>query len=184
MPNSTRPPLTAPSLVGRHLYLRPATAEDITATNHWIALSEPQSLLVGTAPIETSSAAAESFKKGDPAGRSIFMLVRREDNMPVAQVMYFNVNHQNRSAEFMLVVDPDLRRKGYASDGIHLLCGYLFDQRGFNKVYTQVAQSNHAAVGLLEKIGFKRDGTLRQHFYFGGEYHNALVFSLLRFEFV
>ncbi|MCB2231133.1 GNAT family N-acetyltransferase [bacterium] len=183
MSNGSRAPLTAPSMVGRRHYLRPATSEDIGNTHHWVTLSEPQSLSVDVARIEGAAAAAEAFKKpGSDCEQTTFMLVRRDDSIPVARLSYFNVNHQNRSAEFTVVVDPDERRKGHGSEGVQLLGHFLFDQRGFNKVYTQVAESNHAAVGMLEKIGFKRDGTLRQHFYFGGEYHNGLLFSLLRFE--
>lgn len=185
MSSSPRQPLTAPSLVGRHLYLRATSADDIANTHHWILLSEPQSLSAETIPIESAAAAADLYKKSDgKLDRSTLMLVRRDDNLPVARVDYFNVNHQNRSVEFVIVVDPDVRRNGHAAEGVHLLCRYLFEQRGFNKVHTLVAESNHAAVGLLEKLGFRRDGTLRQHFYFDGEYRNALLFSLLRFEFV
>ena len=56
-------PMTAPSLIGDSIYLRPATAEDIANTHHWRVLSEPQSL--GSRPMvfHSSAEAAELFKK-------------------------------------------------------------------------------------------------------------------------
>ncbi|MBD3401333.1 GNAT family N-acetyltransferase [candidate division GN15 bacterium] len=184
MADSKKLPATAPSLVGRAMYLRPATTEDIANTHHWLLQSEPQALSVEQAVVEPAAAASEAYKKslGDESGRT-FMLIDRGANVPVAIVSFCRLNLQNRSAEISLVVDPDIRRKGHGGTGIRLICRYLFEQRGLNKVYATVAESNHAAVGLLEKAGFKRDGTLRQHFYFDGEYHHGAHYSLMRFEF-
>jgi RimJ/RimL family protein N-acetyltransferase len=36
---------------------------------------------------------------------------------------------------------------------------------------------------MLEKAGFRRDGTLRHQYYYNGEFHDGYLYSLLRFEF-
>lgn len=60
---------------------------------------------------------------------------------------------------------------------------YLIKTRDINKVHAQTSSLNKAAVALLAKAGFKRDGTLRHHYYYDGELHDGYVYSLLRFEF-
>ncbi|HQL24078.1 MAG TPA: GNAT family protein [candidate division Zixibacteria bacterium] len=76
----------------------------------------------------------------------------------------------------------DEREKGYASDAMGVLCRYLFKFRGLNKVHAQTAEFNKGAIRLLGKLGFKRDGVLRDHYYHAGEFHAGYIYSLLAFE--
>jgi diamine N-acetyltransferase len=177
-------PLTAPSLVGRNLFLRPASPEDIANTQHWLLTSEPQTLTPEPAAIESASAVSEAYKKapGD-VSRQMFMIVRSKDNQPVARVWYVNLNSQNRSAQVDILVDPDERRKGYGAEGLKILCRHLFEQRGLNRIYAFAANDNHAGVALLDKAGFTREGTLRQFYFYDGEYHDAIVSAVMRFEY-
>jgi len=34
----------------------------------------------------------------------------------------------------------------------------------------------------MESMGFKRDATLRDHYFLKGEFHNGFIYSLLQFE--
>jgi len=101
----------------------------------------------------------------------------------VGRVRFFDMNTQNRSAELGLLIDPDEQGKGYGLAALQLLCRFLIKSRGLNKVHAQTASFNKAAQALLKKAGFKLDGTLRHHYFYDGEYHNGLVYSLLAYEF-
>ncbi|RKX19168.1 MAG: N-acetyltransferase, partial [Candidatus Zixiibacteriota bacterium] len=52
-----------------------------------------------------------------------------------------------------------------------------------NKVYAQTASFNKGSIKLLESLEFKLDGTLRQHHFYKGQFHNDLLYSLLKFEY-
>lgn len=43
---------------------------------------------------------------------------------------------------------------------------------------------NPRAIHVYEKLGFKREGVLREVLYAGGGYHDASVMSLLRREYL
>lgn len=177
-------PTTAPDLVGEKIYLRPATAEDIANTYHWLLLSDPWSRTCRPIPYRTAAQVGEAFKKRDASPyEQPFMVIRKKDNVPVGKVSFFDFNTQNRSAELGLIVDPDERENGYGLAALRLLCRHLFKTRGLNKVYAQTASFNKAAQGLMKKAGFKLDGTLRHHYFYEGEYYDGLVYSLLAFEF-
>lgn len=177
-------PNTVPSLVGEAIYLRPATAEDIAITHHWRMLSELQSLGSRPMTFHTAAEASENFKKQErTAFQQQFMIVRKSDNIPVGRINFFDLNTQNRSSELGLIVDPDERKKGYALEATRLLCRYLFKYRGLNKVHAQTAEFNEGAKKLLQKAGFKKDGVLRKHYFWQGEFHDGLIYSILAFEF-
>lgn len=177
-------PVTAPGLVGKNVYLRPATAEDVANTYHWFLVSDPAMQTSHPHPFQTAAEAAEEYKKKErSADKQLFVIVREKDNHPVGIIRFFNMNHLNRSAELGMLIDPDEHRKGFGSEAIRVLARWLFRTRDLNKVYANTSSLNKGAVGMLEKAGFKRDGTLRHHYYYDGELHDGYHYSLLRYEF-
>jgi RimJ/RimL family protein N-acetyltransferase len=174
---------TSPSLVGDKVFLKPTTPDDEVNTLHWTMLSEPQSLSCRPWVFRTASEVAEAMKKAEKnTSRQRFVALRKDDRTPVAKVTYFDMNTLNRTAELGLIVDPDEQRKGYGADALKVLVSYLFLNRGLNKVYAQTAQFNPGAQALMESLGFKKDATLRDHYFYRGEFHHGLIYSLLQFE--
>jgi len=175
---------TPPGLVGKNVYLRPATDKDVANTYHWFLQSDPATQSCRPHPFKTPVEAAEAYKKREPtAGEQLFVIVRRKGNVSVGVIRFFNMNTLNRSAELGLIVDPDERRKGHAVEAARLLTKYLFNTRDLNKVYAHTSSLNEAAVAMLKKAGFKRDGTLRHHYFYNGELHDGYLYSLLQYEF-
>ncbi len=176
-------PPVPPSMIGDRVYLRPTTAEDIAACHHWRLSSEPQSHAAFPIRIKSVAEAVEDFKKATLSERrEHYTVVRMSDKMPVGLVTYFDFNCLNRSAALGLLVDPDERKSGYGSEALKLLSKYLFSFRGVNKVHAQTDETNKAAIKLLESLGFKKDATLRDHYFRDGEFHSGLIYSLLRYE--
>ncbi|UCE23604.1 MAG: GNAT family N-acetyltransferase [Candidatus Zixiibacteriota bacterium] len=173
---------TLPSLVGKKVYLRPATSDDVVNAHHWFMQSEPQMQCCEPLPFQTPSQAAELHRNSQGNDRQLLTIVLKDDKTPVGQVSFFDFNALNLSAALGIIIDPDQRRKGFAGEAAKLLIKYLFKYRNLNKVYAETADFNKEAIALLESVGFKKDGTLRQHYYYNGEYHDRLVYSLLRFE--
>ncbi len=175
---------TQPALIGNKVYLRPATAEDVANTYHWFLLGDPSSMTCRPLTVNTAAESAEAYKKAERSpDRQLFMVVRKKDNVPVGQIRFFDLNNLNRSAELGLLVDPDEQKKGVGSEAVKILCEYLFATRGLNKVYAQTGSFNAGAKALLESADFKLDGTLRRHYFYKGEYHDGLIYSLLAYEF-
>ena len=173
-----------PHLVGKNVYLRPATAEDVANTYHWFLMSDPAMQTCRPLPFRTAAEAAEDYRKAEKtAERQLFVIVRLKDKQPVGVIRFFNWNSLNRSVELGMLIDPDEQRNGFGLEAIRLLSRYMFRVRDLNKVYANTSSLNTAAVGMLEKAGFRRDGTLRHHYYYNGEFHDGYLYSLLRFEF-
>lgn len=176
-------PPVPPSLAGERVYLRPTTAEDISACHHWRLQSEPQAHSAFPVRIKSVPEAVEEFKKAAPSDHlEHFTAVRVSDKMPVGLITYYDFNSLNRSVALGLLIDPEERRSGYGTEALKLLIRYLFSYRGVNKVYAQTDETNKAALKLLEGLGFKKDATLRDHYFHDGEYRAGFIYSLLRYE--
>jgi len=83
-------------------------------------------------------------------------------------------------------VGYDLNRnywgKGYMSEALSLIIGYAFGNSDVNRIEAFVEPPNTASGALLGRLGFRLEGTLREHEMCRGSLTDIQVFSLLRKE--
>lgn len=174
---------TQKSLIGDKVYLRPTTPEDYPSIYVWQLANDPQSTTCRPRLLRTAAQAVDAFKSAEPREtEQTFTVVRKKDDVAVGMIRFFGLNTLNRSVELGLQIDPDEQRNGFGSDAMRVLIRYLFRYRGLNKVHAQTADFNEGAVALLEGLGFKRDGRLRQHYFYDGAFHDGYIYSLLLYE--
>jgi RimJ/RimL family protein N-acetyltransferase len=91
-----------------------------------------------------------------------------------------DIDMANKSAYVGLDVSIDFRRKGFALETYEAMITFLFEELELNRLSLITLATNHSAVSLYEKLGFIKEGILRQAFYRGTEYVNGLIYSRLR----
>ncbi len=75
-------------------------------------------------------------------------------------------------------------RKGYMSEALNCVIEFLFCRRGAEAVCARSFAENTASIALLTKLGFTREGTLRQAVRnFEGKVFDDVLFSLLKTEY-
>jgi RimJ/RimL family protein N-acetyltransferase len=174
---------TIPAFIGKKLYLKIMEPEENEFTYLWFLHSDPQTQTCHQPLIVTPRDFVEARKKKEKTiNDGDFLAVTKEENQPVAKLRYFNLNMSNRSAELGYIASPEHRQKGYTKEALTLLIRHLFSNFGLNKVYAQTASFNTASTNLLQSLGFKLDGTLRQHHFYRGTLYDDLIYSLLKFE--
>lgn len=179
--NLTEP--VPPSLIGDKVYLRPITEDDVRLIHSWSMRTEPQSQTSRPRLFASTDQAVEGFRnRKNSETEQGFTICRKDDERPIGTIRFFGVNNLNRSAELGLLVDPDEHRHGYGSDAMRVVIRHLFRNRGLHKVYAMTGGFNEATYTLLEKLGFKRDAVLRDHFFWDGKYHDGYIYSLLDSE--
>ena len=70
--------------------------------------------------------------------------------------------------------------KGYASEALDALATWLFEHCEFHKLKAQVVEGNWASRRVLEKNGFRLEGTLRDNYLLRGQWVNDWVFGRLK----
>ena len=69
---------------------------------------------------------------------------------------------------------------GYATEAAHALLRWAFDALDLNRVQAEADTRNLASARVLEKLGFVREGTLREDCIVDGDVSDSWVFGLLR----
>jgi RimJ/RimL family protein N-acetyltransferase len=77
---------------------------------------------------------------------------------------------------------PNERGKGYSSEAVELVVDYLFLSRDVVRIQAQTDVRNVASQKILEKAGFKKEGTIRKDDFIRGEWRDRYLFSILREE--
>jgi len=98
--------------------------------------------------------------------------------------MSFNeVNHHDLDGELGYWLAHRHWRKGYVSEALRLMLDFAFKELKLRRVYAFVAVSNRPSQALLEKHGFRREGTLRQSCRMKNRWHDEYLYALLRGEY-
>jgi len=74
--------------------------------------------------------------------------------------------------------------KGYAKEAVSLVIDFAFKKLKLRKICAHVNEPNITSQKLLEKMGFKKEGILREHvkYQFGDGWLNEFCYGLLRRE--
>ncbi|SFB11396.1 diamine N-acetyltransferase [Lentibacillus halodurans] len=92
----------------------------------------------------------------------------------------FEIEQRHRNAEFAIIIDPNHQGNGYASKATKLAVNYAFSVLNLHKLYLVVDKVNEKASHIYEKVGFKAEGEMIEHFFINGEYHDGVMMSLFQ----
>lgn len=74
------------------------------------------------------------------------------------------------------------RGQGYGREAMELGLRFAFDELNLHRVCLTVFSYNEAGRNLYEGLGFKHEGTYREHLLRDGKRHHMLLYGLLRRE--
>ncbi len=78
--------------------------------------------------------------------------------------------------------DADYRGRGYGYAAMCLGLDFAFGELNLRRVQLTVFAYNVPAITLYERLGFRREGVFREFMHRDGEFHDMLLYGLLRRE--
>jgi RimJ/RimL family protein N-acetyltransferase len=113
----------------------------------------------------------------DTAGR----LVVEVDGGYVGEVDWRAVG-KTGALEIGIGLLPDHRGCGVGTEAQRLLVEYLFAASPVHRIQAGTEIGNVAEQRALERVGFRREGVLRNMYFRDGEYRDSVMYALLRHE--
>jgi RimJ/RimL family protein N-acetyltransferase len=77
---------------------------------------------------------------------------------------------------------PYERGKGYCTEAVQIMVDYLFLSKDIPRIQAHTDAKNAASQKVLERAGFKKEGTFRKEYFVGGEWRDGCTFAILREE--
>ncbi|MCX6049076.1 MAG: GNAT family protein [Chloroflexi bacterium] len=177
--------LPTPILRTARLRLRPFTEAD---TNAIFALqSNPRVLRYWDAPPWRERAQAERFivrcKQMEQEGSGARLAIERTaDDRFIGWCVLMNWDATYRSALLGYCLDEPAWGQGFATEAAGALLQWAFNTLDLNRVQSEADTRNAASARVLEKLGFLREGMLRENCIVDGEVSDSWVYGLLRRE--
>ena len=87
-----------------------------------------------------------------------------------------------RQCEIGFTIAAEHQGHGYATEAARLLVGYLFGSRAKHRITATCDPRNTASAAVLERLGMRREGHLRESTWAKGEWTDDLLYGLLHHE--
>ena len=161
---------------------RPADAEPLAAYRSEPAVARYQSW-DAPFPLLRAETAVANFIASDPdkAGWFQYAIERTADRLLIGDVAV-HLHDNLKQAEIGFTLAQEHQKQGYAFEAVTAVLDRLFRVQGLHKVTGECDARNVASAGLLERLGFTREGRLRQQTYIKGEWTDDLLYGLLSDE--
>jgi RimJ/RimL family protein N-acetyltransferase len=72
--------------------------------------------------------------------------------------------------------------RGYGGEAVRLAIGFAFDELNLHRVQVTVFDYNARSIALFERLGFQREGTIREFLQRSGKRHDMILYGVLRQE--
>lgn len=182
MQNKTLPQ----NLIGKQVVLRPITVNDIAAVcelgkdreiSRFTFMPYPYTVKDGKRMVEATC-------RGRVEGTAYnFLIIEKPSNRVAGMIHLGGINKRFKRAETGYWIGKEFRRKGMMSEALRLVVRFAFKELGLHRIAAYVFLDNEKSIKLLEKVGFRREGVLRDFVKHHNKWRDCIIYSMLRREY-
>jgi len=172
-----RPTITTPRLV-----LRPFVPTDAPAIQRLASAREVAASTLLIPHPYPEGAAAEWIAGHDDASDNHIFAIAPRDGGEVMGAIGLHVDRNHDRAEIGYWIGVPYWNRGYVTEAAKAIVDYVFNTLGMNRVFAFHFTQNPASGRVLQKIGMKREGTMRQHIVKWGEHVDVDYYGAVRAE--
>ena len=167
-------------------FMRPLEGSDVSTIARWFVDLDDLSLFDRAlrAPLNLSSsekAWSDALGNNDEKGKYWFALIDGADNL-IGISGIEGISVINRDGVIPLFIKRGSRNKGVGSRALPLMLDIAFTHLGLNRLTSYFRSDNTATRTLVERVGFRQEGCMRQAWFAKGQYLDMIVIGILRQE--
>ena len=172
-----------PALTGKRVVLRELLPSDVPGL--YTIFSDPAVMRYWSTPaFQDVSEAVRLYEKIQEGFRSrqLFQWGIADAQDLLGTCTLFHLDPIHRRAEIGYALGQRFWGQGLARDAVTTVIDFAFDRLDLHRIEADVDPRNSRSLGLLERLGFRREGCLRERYQVNGEIQDALLLGLLRSE--
>lgn len=176
---------TLPQLHGERVHLRAYRDDDIDAL--YAVYSDPGVMRYWSFPPWTAREQAEAYlarARAESIGDGLlaWAFALQHDDALVGTVTLYGVDRAQARANIGYALGAAHWGRGYAQEALRLALAHAFDALQLRRIEADADPRNAASCRLLERLGFRREGLLRERWLVDGELQDSAIYGLLRGE--
>ena len=117
-----------------------------------------------------------------PRWHAAFAVTIRATGRVVGMVNYHGRQPTMRRLVVGWIVSPAWRRRGVTLEAMSALLDHCHSALNTHRVEAEIEPENAASIGLAEKLGFQREGLMRECMFVGGQPRSLYLYARLHGE--
>jgi [ribosomal protein S5]-alanine N-acetyltransferase len=170
-----------PILSTPRLRLRQFRVEDVEAMHECLADAEAMRFWnhpAHTKRIETERA-VRRFVNCTPSYYRFWAVADARTDRCLGLVNYHDGHIRNKRVTIGYILSPARWREGLGIEAVSAMLDFCFDLMRLHRVQALIQPENAASLRLVEKLGFRREGLLRENFRIGDVWRDEVLYALL-----
>lgn len=152
---------------------------DIPKKVEWINNPENNQFLHYDLPLTVEK--TEKWFASHESDNNRYDAVIEADGIPVGTIGLLSIDRKNSKAEYYIAMgETEYKGKGIAKEASRLILAYGFEKLGLNRIYLFTETENIKAQRLFEKVGFVKEGILKQDVFSRGRFVDRITYGCLR----
>jgi ribosomal-protein-alanine N-acetyltransferase len=119
------------------------------------------------------------YRAGTP---SSFCIALKDTGKVIGTIGFMWVSNENRSAEVGYSLSRTYWNQGIMTEALREVLRFGFDELNLNRIEAQHECDNPASGKVMEHVGMRREGTLRQRLYNKSRFVDVQLYAILRDE--
>ena len=117
-------------------------------------------------------------------GGQKFNLLIQFNGRIVGLIGFHKIDRLHARAEIGYWLGEDYQGKGIMREAITKFLQHGFDALAVNKVELFTLTSHDRNIRMVESVGFKKEGVLKEHYFMHGAFKDAMLYRMLKSEFL
>ena len=162
--------------------IRKFEESDIEKKVKWINDSKNNRFLHYDLPLEVEN--TRKWFKSIVSREDRYDAVIEADGVACGLIGLLTIDRKNKKAEYYIALgEQEYKGKGVSLQASRVLLNYAFKDLGLNRVYLYTESKNKIAQAFFEKVGFIKEGFLKDDLYCRGEFIDRIVYGISRSNF-
>lgn len=173
-----------PVIKGEKVILRPLSLRDAQRFCTWLADPDVTVFLQNHGNPPTLAEEREWIRKQQRSKDSVqFAIDDQVSGEHIGICSLLKITNLDKRAEFGIFIgNKRFWGQGYGTEATWLLCNFGFRKLKLHRIYLRYIAYNFRGEKAYARVGFKKEGILRQHYYRNGNYHDGIIMGLLKNE--
>jgi [ribosomal protein S5]-alanine N-acetyltransferase len=125
----------------------------------------------------------ESILNAEKNNKIVMFAIEEKESQLLIGLININLSAPYKRGELAYWVGKEYWGKGYGTEATRIVLEYGFNDLNLNKIFAASFTTNPGSWRIMEKVGLKYEGTLKQHVTRFGQFHDLAYYGLLKVEF-
>ncbi|MCK4674243.1 GNAT family N-acetyltransferase [candidate division WOR-3 bacterium] len=174
-----------PYLISKNCYLRPVEINDAPLIQKWHNDPELRKLGSGSGLPVTKEKEEKDIKSAySSKDEAYLMVIKKKNNKAIGFIRINCLLSTSKNVWLRMIIgDKKAWGKGYAQNALGCFLRWLFYELNIHRITLETYATNIRAIKFFEKMGFKKEGVLREAHFNDERYHDIISYGLLKKEF-